>query len=457
MGTQKILYRTKENLVCLRTNLIQDQGEPSLTANESFSKFLKLKEYLFLPFSDSSQEIAKLLWIIRLRWLVIAFLITLWPLGFTTGAIRGSKGLIYVGLLFLLICFNSYSHFVWSRRRAVHSSLIAMQLIFDLAILTSCLLLHNDSLNPFFVVFYVNVSLGATLLHNRWGVVFQVLCHLALLFVQLMSSGEIVHSHLSAAFLIQHLVLLIVWGVSRSLYRYIMIQNQKIQYVKIYAEKLDRLRSLGALAAGFSHEFASPLNTIKLRIEREQKLKPESENLSEIIQAVHECELVLRQMNGAQMDPRDFHFKVFNLSSATEEILKSWRQENPSTLVDFNSKDHQANVNLPILNYSQALINILDNAIEANPKGRVFIDIDPLDSLILLRMENEGSRFSEDVLNRFGEPFVTTKSTGTGLGLYSVQLFAQSFGGTAAIKNTRKGARVEIQIPRHYHRELDEQ
>ena len=54
------------------------------------------------------------------------------------------------------------------------------------------------------------------------------------------------------------------------------------------------------------------------------------------------------------------------------------------------------------------------------------------------------------MLQRFGEPFVTTKYTGTGLGLYSVQLFAQSSGGRAIILNTEVGAKVELHVPHSF-------
>ena len=317
-------------------------------------------------------------------------------------------------------------------------------------VLTAFLTLTDGGLNPFYVLFYINVSLGATLLDGKWGLLFLELCHLALLIVQAVSYFPKNDSGLLPAFIIQHLVLLIAWGVSRSLGRYISIQKEKLHHVKLYAEKMDRLRALGAMTAGFSHEFASPLNTVKLRLERELRVNPQSTNLQEMNMAVLECESVIRQMNGAQIDPRDFKFQIFNLSSATKNILNSWLQENPCARARFNAKNQSDRVSLPVLNYSQSLINILDNAFEANPYGKIQLTVDQNESKVVLSVENEGSSFSEDVLQRFGEPFVTTKSTGTGLGLYSVQLFAQSSGGRAIILNTEVGAKVELHIPHSF-------
>ena len=410
--------------------------------------FLILKEYFFLPFSESGHEQAKLHWVVRLRWLVIAFLITLAPFGIVTGVLNGRASWIYLALLVMLFCFNIATQFRWfERKKEVGLGHIAFQLFVDLVILTAFLTLTDGSLNPFYVLFYINISLGATLLDGKWGLMFLVLCHQSLLIVQAISYFPNQDSQLLPAFIIQHLVLLIAWGVSRSLGRYISIQKEKLHHVKLYAEKIDRLRALGAMTAGFSHEFASPLNTVKLRLERELRANPQSTNLQEMNMAVLECESVIRQMNSAQMDPRDFKFQVFNLSSATKNILSSWLQENPSARVEFNAKNQSNNVNLPVLNYSQSLINILDNAFEANPCGKIHLTVGQNESKVVLSVENEGSSFPEDVLQRFGEPFVTTKSTGTGLGLYSMQLFAQSSGGKAFILNTEMGAKVELHVP----------
>lgn len=413
--------------------------------------FLSLKDYFFLPFSDSGHEKAKLHWIVRLRWLVIAFLIVLAPFGIVTGVLNGVASKVYATLLLMLFCFNIGTQYGWfQRQKEVGLGQIAFQLFIDLVVLTGFLTLADGGLNPFYVLFYINVSLGATLLDGKRGFLFLGFCHLALFIVQAVSYFPEQDPRFLSAFIVQHLVLLIAWAVSRSLGRYISIQKEKLHHVKLYAEKIDRLRALGAMTAGFSHEFASPLNTVKLRLERELRANPQSENLREINMAVLECESVIRQMNGAQMDPRDFKFQVFNLNVATENILKSWLQENPEARAEFNSSDQSSHVKLPVLNYSQSLINILDNAFEANPHGSIRLAVDRNDSKIVLSVENEGSSFSDDVLQRFGEPFLTTKTTGTGLGLYSVQLFAQSSGGSVVILNTGVGARVEVHIPHSF-------
>lgn len=413
-----------------------------------WAPLLSLRNYFFLPFSDTGYEQEKLYWIVRLRWLVIVFLMVLVPFGIDSVAVVQTTLWGYTAVLGGLLCFNLITQWGWfEKSQEVKSGVIAFQLIVDLAAWTVLLSLTGGVLNPFYIVLFINALLGATLLDGGCSLVFLGLCHLALFIAQSASYFFETSFRLLHPYSIQHIVLMITWAVSRSLGRYIAFQKEKLSQVKIYAEKADRLRALGAMTAGFSHEFASPLNTIKLRLDRELRASPHSQNLQEMNMAVLECESVIRQMNSAQMDPRDFQFQIFNLSLATQKILSSWSHENPLAKTDFSMNSRDDKVRLPILNYSQALRNLLDNAFEANPDGRILITIIQKESHFTLSVENEGSSFSEDVLQRFGEPFITTKSTGTGLGLYAVQLFAQSSGGKAFISNSKKGAKVEIRIP----------
>lgn len=438
--------------------------ENSLPASNAF---LNLKNYFQLSLSVPNPEQSKLFWIVRLRWLFIGFLILVSPLGFISEVLNRYTAGIYVGVLAMLFIFNLLTQWVWfERRRLVRPIFVAFQLTIDLVVLTGLLILTGGLRNPFYILFFVNTSLGAILLEGRRSVVFLVLCHQCLLLVQIISlfydiAPAQVSNHLLLTFAAGHVVLFISWAVSRALGSYINVQQHSLMQARVYSEKMDRLRALGAMTAGFSHEFASPLNTVKIRLDRELRAQPQSENLKQMNHAILECESVLRQMNSSQLDPRDLHFKVLKLSALTSEIIQAWRLENPEAKIETQfsfEKGHETDfARIPTVNFSQALINLLDNAFEANPNSPIQIEIKSIDSNLVLSVENEDSNFSDDVLNRFGEPFLTTKTSGTGLGLYSAQLFALSIGGKAIISNRHTSARVELHIPQMPPKELHDQ
>jgi signal transduction histidine kinase len=108
-------------------------------------------------------------------------------------------------------------------------------------------------------------------------------------------------------------------------------------------------------------------------------------------------------------------------------------------------------VKVPELNFAQMFLNLLDNAFEASVNAKIRIEITESANALLVQVRNSGSQFAKDVLNRFGEPFVTTKSTGTGLGLYTALLFMQSLGGAVKLTNSTKTptpeAIVELYFP----------
>ena len=239
--------------------------------------------------------------------------------------------------------------------------------------------------------------------------------------------------------------------ITTSASRYVLSQREKVNQVKLYAEKLDRLRALGALTAGLSHEFSSPLNTIKLRLDRLNKKVPvEDEDLIEAKLAIEDCEKVIRKINKSQLDSRDFIFDKINLQESIMEIINNWNVDYPKMTVSLKmAQIVPRELKIPLLNFSQGLINILDNSAQSmNGIGQINIELTIEDLQLKISIFDQGKGFSEEILRRFGEPFITTKKNGTGLGLYSFQLFAESMGGSLKISNSSSGgALIEFFAP----------
>lgn len=353
----------------------------------------------------------------------------------------------------MLMVLNFATQVIWlAKDRKVSFFVLHGQLLLDLVVLTTLLLLTGGLSNPFWILIFINIVLGAILLSGEMSFFFQVSCHLCLFVLQFLPSfGESMQGLLlkvnGTLYGAQHLVLFMLWAASRSFGQYLQVQQRNLLQVQVFAEKMDRLRALGALTAGFSHEFASPLNTIKLRLDREMRQQKDSANLLEMQKALSECEAIIRQMNSAQMDPREYRFQVIDLVSTMQDLTEIWQRDHEGVDIQIHKPGTAYWVKVPELNFAQMFLNLLDNAYEASANTQIGVEIQEGASALLVQVRNSGSQFDKDVLERFGEPFVTTKSTGTGLGLYTALLFMQSLGGSVKLTNESQAAVVELHFP----------
>ena len=76
------------------------------------------------------------------------------------------------------------------------------------------------------------------------------------------------------------------------------------------------------------------------------------------------------------------------------------------------------------------------------------IDASADDQFVTLRIEDNGIGMDEEALARVFEPYFSTKTTGTGLGLPIARRNIELNGGTIEIESTRgRGTLVRIRLP----------
>jgi nitrogen fixation/metabolism regulation signal transduction histidine kinase len=105
----------------------------------------------------------------------------------------------------------------------------------------------------------------------------------------------------------------------------------------------------------------------------------------------------------------------------------------------------------------QACLNLMLNALEAIGgaaivvgEGKIVIRISTMDNEVHLTFIDNGPGIPPQLLNRVLDPFVTTKATGTGLGLARVFAVAEGHGGYVDVRNAAEGgAVIDLVLPRH--------
>lgn len=99
--------------------------------------------------------------------------------------------------------------------------------------------------------------------------------------------------------------------------------------------------------------------------------------------------------------------------------------------------------------FKQVLINLIKNAIEAmNAPGAIKIVVKEIHGLINIDVIDEGPGIPANILHKLGEPFFTTKESGTGLGLMATkQILDQHNAEITFFSNENIGSTFRIILP----------
>ncbi|THD15758.1 sensor histidine kinase, partial [Anoxybacillus ayderensis] len=92
--------------------------------------------------------------------------------------------------------------------------------------------------------------------------------------------------------------------------------------------------------------------------------------------------------------------------------------------------------------------NLLHNSIEAMEEGGTICIYSDVDETYNMYMYDSGSGIPTHMQETIFEPFITTKSSGTGLGLTIVKRIIENHGGTIALHNSsEQGTTFVIKLP----------
>jgi PAS domain S-box-containing protein len=256
-----------------------------------------------------------------------------------------------------------------------------------------------------------------------------------------------------------------LWGISRDITdervnrldreRMLVEQDGHLDQLTAIEEKLadvERLASLGRLAAVVAHEIRNPLGVIRNAASLARKGTPYSDGprLFDII------EEEVGRLNSLVEDLLDFvrpssiAFLATQLAPFVKEVLDRQRfgQAPNGISMRLLGFDSSANVAIDQRLFTRALINILDNAFQAmETGGSLIVEISIDTGVTTVRVTDSGPGFSESARTHLFQPFFTTKATGTGLGLYVVKRIMEDHGGQATVESDGRGTIVSLSLP----------
>ena len=255
------------------------------------------------------------------------------------------------------------------------------------------------------------------------------------------------------------------------------LRDQEKQIIELFEEKQEedkRALSLmsnklkASLEAGsIAHEINQPLSILRatsqslLRMLTNKSIAIDSYELSkelklitsqseEIMLITDKVRSLLRNIN-ADFSPIDLNKVILNsvhYINSNYQGIEDWIAYTPN----FSMRDSQAIVNGDAIQLQIALINICKNSIEAlrasnTPYPEIIIKLRENSDCWIIEIQDNGSGISQQI--DYQAPLESSKSKGTGLGLFIAQMTMESHKGQLSLQNTSSGGLiVQLSLPK---------
>jgi len=231
------------------------------------------------------------------------------------------------------------------------------------------------------------------------------------------------------------------------------------------ATQLERMETLGVLAAGLAHDFNNVLDTISLSI-GSLLIQPgtveDRQCLDQILVATTKAsKLVKRLMQFSRV--QDLHYRPVNVNEVVGDALRLVRPMlRPDILVVTNLSDRLPYIVADSSQLEQVIVNLIVNAIDALPNGGELKistalesgsktqDTGELQDFVAIRIADTGVGIPQELQSHIFEPFFTTKPAGkgTGLGLSSVYGIVKQHNGKVNVSSAPgAGAEFIVSFP----------
>lgn len=216
--------------------------------------------------------------------------------------------------------------------------------------------------------------------------------------------------------------------------------------------KSEKLSVVGQLAAGVAHEIRNPLTSLR--------------GFTQLLKAKNEEHGTFFDIMLTELDRINFIVNEFMVVAKPQVIYFEDKDiglilRSVMMLLDTQAIMHNVQMvyeleaGLPLIRcdenqLKQVFINVLKNAIEAMPNGgEIKLEAGKGDSgAIRIRFIDQGKGIPEEHIPKLGEPFYTTKETGTGLGLMVSYKIIEAHRGVMNITSElNHGTTVEILLP----------
>lgn len=341
-------------------------------------------------------------------------------------------------------------------------AVVGVTLLLDVALLTGVLALTGGPANPFSILYLVHVMLGAiaTTAPWTWSVVGLSSLGFGLLFFVSVPlpqelGGHAMHAHhgaysahLQGMWIAYTLTAAVIAGFVSRL-------AQALRQERENRSRASQLLSLATLAAGAAHEIGNPLATIRVaasELERELARQGASADVLDDLELIGaEVARVHGVLNRMSQGAGELVGETPTATELAQLLARAVQQLGAAgQRVELHCDRPGQVVQWPVEAASQAIAQILRNAVEASPEGARVRCATRLEADgVEIEIVDVGTGMTEETLERMGEPFFSTKADrGTGLGVFIARSLIDHLHGRIVVQSSwGKGTRVRVWLP----------
>ena len=439
----------------------------------------ELLSYPQISVGDVEIGMLRLRTLVRLRWLAIVgqagavlgvhFLLGFpVPLGFCLAAIALSAWL------------NIFLTIRWRKSVRLHETHAGLLLVYDVLQLGVLLFLTGGLENPFAFLFLVPVTISATSLSPRWTLWLGLMAFACATFLAVRhfplpwTPGAPLK--LPVVYIGGMWAAIICGVVFSAIYARRIADEARQMSAALSATEMvlareQRLSALDGLAAAAAHELGTPLATIAL-VAKELKRElppsgPYTEDIDLLISQTARCREILARLANRDAQTDEMYQRT-RLLVMVEDLIAPLRGSDVVIAVTSSAdNDEKAQASEPVLRRNAGITyglgNLLENAVDF-AETRVEVDAKWTPVQVSLTVRDDGPGFHENVFDRLGDPFVTTRPgygeetggpgrhAGMGLGFFIAKTLLERSGASVSLANRpdpEHGAVVLVVWPRN--------
>ncbi len=202
---------------------------------------------------------------------------------------------------------------------------------------------------------------------------------------------------------------------------------KKVEENAVLLAQNERESAWREMARQVAHEIKNPLTPMKLNIQYlQQAVKSGHSNVSEL--ALKVSQSLIEQIDNLSYIASEFsNFakmpeakpENFDLNELLDKAVELYLNEE-NVRVSLNGTQEKLIVHADKSQLLRVFTNLLENAVQAVPEdrsGEVQVNLTKDEDHVLIAFADNGEGIPEDIVERIFQPYFTTKSSGTGLGL----------------------------------------